>query len=88
MNTLITKRIIIDLLLLISILNGWWLAAAIIAIIANWYLPYFIETIIAGIVHDSLFGYSATFGWAGYLGSIVGLIIFAVIEIFKNVLRR
>lgn len=88
MNTTTIKRIIVDILLLIAIINGWWIVAIILGAVANWFFLYFVELIIAGVIYDSLFGYSPAFGLAGYYATIMSLILFIVICSLKRVLRR
>lgn len=88
MKSLLIKRTLVDLLLLVSVLNGWWIVAVVIGLIATWTFNYFIEIIIAGIIFDSIFGYTATLGLWGYIGTITSILIFIVISWSKNVLRR
>ncbi len=81
-------RIIFDLLLLVLIISGLWYIALIIGIVSVWRFSYFIELMIFGILFDSLFGYSQELGIYGYGGTVVSIILFILINLFKNVLRR
>lgn len=82
------KRLICDLLILISVMNGWWPVAVIIGLVGNWYFSYFIEIIIAGIIFDSLFGYDQYLGLAGYYGTIISITAFIIVSGSKKVLGR
>ena len=87
MNKQITIRILIDLLIVVSILNGWWFIALPLGLIGAWFFPYFVEIIVAGIGYDSLFGYGSVSGAWGYAGMIVSILLFAGIATAKRWVR-
>ena len=88
MNKRITTRIIIDILLAIFVLNGWWFFALILGLFGAWYMPYFVEAIIAGIIYDALFGAAAGMGLWGYMGTIIGVVVFVLLRGLKKAVRR
>lgn len=87
MNKSILIRIIIDIVLFISIIKGWWFIAFPLIIFSVWLLPFFIESIIAGIVYDSLFGLISGLGIWSYTGTIFSVFTFFIIINFKDKFR-
>jgi len=81
-------RILLDLSILLSVVNGWWLVAMIISIIASWRFDNFFEVIIAGVIFDSLFGYNLNHSLFGYAGTFSGILIFVLVMLSKKTLRR
>jgi len=81
-------RIITDLLLLISVVNGWWFIALPLSLMGAWNFPYFIEIILAGIAYDSLFGFVPEMGLWGYAGTIMAVIGSIVANVLKKIVRR
>ncbi len=81
-------RIILDILIAVSILQGWWVIALLFGLFGVWYFPYFIEIIAAGIVYDSLFNHVLGMGLRSHSGLIVSVIIFAVVAWGKGVVRK
>lgn len=88
MNKKIFYRIIVDVLIAICILQGWWFVALPIAIISVWRFPGYIEIIVAGIAYDSLFGYSAEYGIWGYAGTLIATFIFVSLFFIRKLLRK
>ena len=88
MKSKVITRIIIDLLLAVSVLQGWWFIALLLGIIGLWMFPYYIELIIAGIVYDSLFGMIPKMGWKEYIGTILSVVIFGIGWWGRRVLKR
>ena len=88
MNAKVFIRILLDFILFISILNGWWFIAMPVGFIGCWYEKYFIEIIIAGIAYDALFGMVRGMGVQGFMGTIVGVIIYITVVLFKKMVRR
>jgi len=87
MNKNLLTRIFIDLLIIITVLNGWWFFALPLALIGAWLFPYFVELIVAGIGYDSLFGFVPGMGAWGYAGTIVSIVLFAGIVGAKRWVR-
>jgi hypothetical protein len=87
MNKTLSFRIIIDIILAISILNGWWLLGIIFGLIGAGYYGYFFEFILAGIAYDALFGLVPEMGWRGYAGTIVSVVLFLLLLGAKKIVR-
>ena len=88
MNKRLTIRILADLCLAFSIINGWWFVALVIAIPAVWFEPFFVEMIVAGVAYDSLFGMVRTMGLKGYIASIIAVALYVIISFLKRTFRR
>ena len=88
MNKNILFRIIVDLILLLSVLNGWWFIALPVGIIGMYMYPYFIESIIAGVMYDSLFGLISGMGIRVYMGMILAVFIYVSLSAIKKVVRK
>jgi hypothetical protein len=80
-------RIILGIIVCISVIQGWWLIAVPVCMFGSWKYPLYIETIIAGVAFDSLFGYHAHAGVYGYIGTIISALILISILILKKVMR-
>lgn len=87
MNKSLLTRLIIDLLMFISVINGWWFVTFPLIIVGLWLFPFFIETILAGIVYDSLFGLVPETGIWAYIGTIVSIATFFMFIIFRGKFR-
>lgn len=88
MNKKILSRIILDLLMLIFLLNGWWFLALPLALIGAYLFPYFIEMIIAGIGYDALFGFISGIGLWKYAGTAISIVLFLGVVALKKTVRR
>lgn len=88
MNKLIIMRIVIDFIILISIISGWWHVALLISLVSFMFFPFFLEIIIFGIIFDALFGYNQSLGISKYVGTILSVSIFLIIYWLQNTLRR
>jgi hypothetical protein len=88
MNNKIFIRIIIDIVIGITIIYGWWPLALVVVLIGIWMYDYFFEAIIAGLAYDSLFGLVPETGSIGYLGIISSVVLFTVMIALKKTLRR
>jgi hypothetical protein len=80
-------RIIIGIILFISVIQGWWFIAVPLCLYGSWRYPLYLETLMAGIAYDSLFGYNHPAGLQGYLGTAVAAGIVILILILKKVMR-
>lgn len=85
---IIALRIILVVLMLVSVFCGWWIPALIFGLIGCWLFDFFIEIIIAGVLFDSLFGYSDYFGIWGYAGTIIAFVILLSFFGLSKVLRN
>lgn len=88
MRTKVFARIIIDIILALAVLQGWWFVAVPLCIIGCFAFPYYIEAIIAGVAYDSLFGMEQGMGWKGYIGTFVSIIILLIGYFGKKILKR
>ena len=78
---------ILDILLAIAVVHGWWHAALIIGIIGLLRFPYFVEIVIAGIAYDALFHSSLSTNVLGHLGFIIAAILSVSSAGFKKLIR-
>jgi hypothetical protein len=81
-------RIILDILIFLSVLQGWWLFVLLFGVVGAWKYSFFIEFVIAGIVFDSLFGLVPERGVGSYLATILSLILTIAIGGLGNVIRK
>jgi hypothetical protein len=88
MKQQILSRIILDIIILICVLHAWWFVVLPLAIFGVWKYPYFIEIIITGIIHDSLFGFVSEMGVSGYIGTIVSILVFGVVFLLRKLVRK
>jgi hypothetical protein len=84
----IALRIILGILIALAVLQGWWFLALPLGLIGAWVFPVYAEIIIAGIAYDALFGMNGEAGMWGYAGTIVAVLLFGAVSIFKKVGRR
>ena len=80
-------RIIIDAIIFICLIQGWWYFAILVGMIGVWNFGFFIEIVLAGLIYDALYGSAAIKGVAGSIGLIVGSILFIVLSIIKKIVR-
>lgn len=80
-------RIITDIIIAIAVINGWWLIALPVAVIATWKFEYYFEIIVAGIAYDALFGIVPDRGIVSFLGTAVALVVFCLVIIFRKLVR-
>ena len=88
MNKQPLYRIILDTLILLAILQGWWFVVLLLAIVGAWKYSSFAEIIIAGMMYDSLYGFVQSFGVRGYMGTIISVLFFVPIVVLKRVMRK
>ena len=81
-------RIVLDIVIAVAIMEGWWFIALPLALAGAWSLPYFIEMIAAGIAYDSLFGLVPGTGFWGYAGTILSAVLFLVVIAIKKFVRK
>ena len=84
----ITGRIILDIVIAISVLSGWWFIALPVAICGAWLFSYFIEIVIAAIAYDAFFGMVPSMGWKGYVATIISVVILLIVDGLKKVVRK
>ena len=88
MNKKILLRILIDILLMVSVIHGWWFFVVPLGLIGAYLFLYFVEIIIAGVVYDSLFGLIPEMGIKGHAGIITVVIILGIVSGVKKVVRK
>lgn len=80
-------RIIADIILFYSVIQGWWFVAGAIGIFGIWYFGVYAEAVIAGFMYDSIFG-RASGGWpSSHVGIISSVIVFVAVLFLKRILR-
>lgn len=82
------KRIILDIVIFFAVIQGWWFVALPLGIVGAMRYPYYLELVVAGLMFDSLFGLSLDTGAYSYAGSIVSIVVFAVVAVLKRFLRK
>jgi hypothetical protein len=88
MNKKALLRIALDILLAVSVANGWWFVAAPLGAIGALAFPYFSELVIAGVAYDSLFGFIPGMGLGQYAGTIVSVVLLISATLFRKVVRK
>jgi len=78
---IMSKRIILNLILLLSVLFMPWWVSVVLALFLVFYLNNFYEIVIFGFVMDALYG-------TGQFYFIIGaLVMFAAVYLFKSRVR-
>ncbi len=85
--TKLIARIILDIIIFLCLVQGWWYFALLLALIGLWNFGMYIEIILAGLIYDALYGSVAVKGVAGSAGLIIGLVIFIVLTVIKKTVR-
>jgi hypothetical protein len=80
-------RIIIDIVIFVCLVQGWWHFTLLLALIGIWNFGFYIEIILAGLIYDALYGSVAVKGLTGSIGLIVGAILFMVLTVIKRIVR-
>lgn len=82
------KRFLYTLLLIGSVLYAPWWVSLVIGGAGVFYFPMYLEAIIAGVVFDLLYGYTAGLPLGfGILGLLASLVVYASVGRFKANLR-
>jgi hypothetical protein len=87
MLTSVYSRIILYILIVLSVINGWWLAAVPLLVLGTWLFSLTWEWLAAGIVYDALFGMVPGTGAWGYTGTIVGIVAIIIARLLRTMLR-
>ena len=80
-------RIILDVIILVCVIFGWWYIALPLGLIASWALPYYIELVAFGFIYDSLYGMGRGLGLLGFMGIIITVILFFFMWFFKVIVK-
>ena len=80
-------RLIIDIVMVVAVMNGWWFVILPLGIIATWKFPYFIEIILAGICYDALFGMVPALGIWSYSGTLGAISVVLLVFLLKKLIR-
>lgn len=81
-------RTTIDVLIAVSVLEGWWFIALPLSAIGVWFFDSFVEIIVAGLAYDSLFGFVYGSGVIAYLGTIISVVAFVSLSFVKSRVRK
>ncbi len=81
-------RILLDLVVLLMVIYGWWLVAVVFLFCGIIYFNNYFELIIFGVIFDSLFGFDSNLGIFGYAGTIFSFATFGLFYLLKTVLRK
>jgi hypothetical protein len=81
-------RILLDLIVLLMVMHGWWLVSVILLFLGIIYFNNFFEIIIFGLIFDAMFGFDSNLGIFGYIGTIFSVITYCVFYFLKTVLRK
>lgn len=81
-------RIIVDLVLLFLVINGWWVMALLVGIGATWVFHAYIEIFFAGLAFDALFGDNSSSIFIRNLGIIISVIILVIMSSTKTIIRK
>ncbi len=82
------SRILIDLVLLLSVIYGWWVVAVVVSLVAILYFNNFFELIIFGLIFDALFGFNENLGIFGFAGLIFSVSVYLIFYWLKKILRK
>jgi hypothetical protein len=83
----IILRIILDVMIFIAVLQGWWPAAVVLALVVVWLFSFPIEIILVGVAYDALFGMVHGMGIKGYSGTIGSVILLIFVMVLKKMMR-
>ncbi len=87
MKTDPSLRIIVDVVVLVSVLLGWWYIALPVAVLAAWMLPYYFEFLLAGLIFDSLYGFGRGLGIFGYFGIVISVVALVLAQFLKLIVK-
>jgi len=87
MNEDATLRIIMDIVLTISVIFGWWFVYIPLGLICLWFFPYYAEFIALGFLHDALFGMGRGLGIMAYAGTLATAAVAVIFSVGKLVVR-
>lgn len=82
------KRIVLDIVLLLAVMFGFWYVALILGLYGLFRHPLFIEIICAGVIYDMLFRVLPDSGIRGYTGSLVALAVFLFYMSIRSAVRK
>ncbi|MDE1974918.1 MAG: hypothetical protein KGI49_00155 [Patescibacteria group bacterium] len=80
-------RVILDIVLAVSIIFGWWFVFVPLGLLCLWMFPYYAELIAAGFLYDSLFDMDRGLGVVGFSGIIITAVITVAFSVLKLVVR-
>lgn len=84
----ITLRITLDVIIFVAVIFGWWFMFIPLAIIGAWFFPRYAELVLAGFMHDALYGIGRGYGIMGYAYTIGAAILLAVCAYMKIVVKN
>ncbi|MBP6858427.1 MAG: hypothetical protein KBC33_01185 [Candidatus Pacebacteria bacterium] len=83
-----TIRLILDILMFLTVIQGWWFFALPIALVGMLRYSNYYEVLIAGLAYDSLFGLTPHEGISSYIGSISAGLLFGAMVVLKKIMRK
>ena len=83
-----TRRIILDILIALSIIQGWWFIALPLCVLGIWRHGYFLEILLAGFAYDALFAAGTEVWMMRYMGISVATVVFVIFLFLKKMLRK
>ena len=81
-------RVLLDVLLLIAVIEGWWILAIPFGFIGARKFRYYFEMFCAGIMYDALFGLVSGQSWRGHVGLIAALVLYILHLGMRRVVRK
>ncbi len=84
----IALRIILDILLVLFAIIGYWPIMVVFGLVGLFYFNLFLEIVFAGILFDLLFGSNMELGVYGYGITLLTLAIFLIYKFLNKVLRK
>lgn len=88
MNKKTSLRIALDVIILVSVIFGWWFAAIPLGLIGAWVFPRYAELPIAGFLYDVLFGIGRGMGILGYAYTIGAALLLGFVAYMKIVVKN
>lgn len=88
MKAHIIYRILIDLVIAVSVILGWWYIALPLGVVGLWVFPYYGEFVVASFAFDALYGMGRGLGVVGYLGTIISIAVTGTLYYVKILVRR
>lgn len=79
-------RIIVGIVMLFLVANGWWTVALPIAIVAVWFFGNYIEILFLGISYDALFGFAGE-GLYSFIGTSVAFVAYISVRLARTLVR-
>ena len=83
-----SARIFLDIILVIFVLEGWWLGVLLFGLVGLWFCSYFLEFVILGIALDSLYNLNFPITWQSHIFVYSSVVIMIVFILLKKIIRK